>query len=170
MPETTEPEPGLFDIFRRDDPNPSVAWVDLQKKKELAASLALLREQQREIRRIRRVEWLISFWPIAVGLAIGAVAPELHTVAALFGYWGTVLVFPYVELAARPEIQVGPITHTLPAIMIYAQFPIEGWLARHILRRQVRLSSVTAQVLLFHFLGIAELWLLSGALGKLLAH
>jgi hypothetical protein len=170
MPETTESEPGLFDIFRRDDPGPSLAWSEIQKKKELEASLALLRERRREEHRIRRAKWLISFWPIAIGLALGAVAPELRTIAAMFGYWGTVLVFPYVVLAARPEIQVGPITHMLPAIMLYAQFPIEGWLARYILRRRVKLSSVTAQVLLFHFLGIAELWLLSGALGKLLAH
>jgi len=169
MPETTESAPGRFGIFRRVEQNPALPRSEIQSKRDLDASLALLRERQREERRIRRVKRIVSYWPIFVGLALSAVAPDLQAIAALYGYWGSALVFPYVALAARPEIQAGPITHLLPAIMLYAQFPIEGLLARYILRRRVRLTSVAAQVLLFHSLGVAELWMLSGALGKMLA-
>jgi hypothetical protein len=169
MPETIESAPSRFRIFRRDYPNPALVWYEGQRKMELEASLAVLRQRQREERSVRRIKLLISYWPVAVGLLLGAAAPELQALAARFDYWGPVLAFPYVALAARPEIQAGPITHLLPAIMLYAQFPIEGWLARYILKRRIRLTSVAAQVLLFHFLGIAELWLLHGELGKLLA-
>jgi len=137
------------------------ARLEAQEKQDREASLAILYEKRREERRERRYDWLVSYWPVGVGLAISALAPLIWDLAHRVGSWTNALVFPFVVLAERPEIQVGPITHLLPAIMLYAQFPLEGYLARLILRRRVHPLGVAGQVLLFHFLGIVELWLLS---------
>jgi hypothetical protein len=94
---------------------------------------------------------------------LAAFSPALKAITNLIGPWTTMLVFPYAVLAERPELQVGPLTHLLPTIMLFAQFPIEGLLARIILRRSVLPVSVAVQVLLFHFLGIVEVWMLYGA-------
>lgn len=59
-------------------------------------------------------------------------------------------------------MHAGPITNILPTLMLYAQFPVEGLLARIILRKPVLPISVALQVLLFHFLGVVEVWLLNG--------
>jgi hypothetical protein len=57
----------------------------------------------------------------------------------------------------------------LPAAMLYAQFPLEGLLARIALRNHVTASGVMGRLLLFHLLAATELWLLSGALEQILA-
>ncbi len=136
--------------------------VDALRQREVEAGLAILRARRRAEQQKQFLSWLPSYWPIAVGLFLGAISPLLKVVATALGHWCMVLVFPFVLLAARPEIQVGgPITSALPTVMLYAQFPLEGWLARFILRHRTKLSSVVMQVCLFHFLGIAELLLLS---------
>ncbi len=158
MTPRTESKPGFFSrIFgKRASPDP-IASLEALHEQEREASLAVLRTRQGA----ELWEQFVSYWPIGVGLLLGAAAPLLRAGATMLGQWCMVLVFPFVLLAARPEIQTGgAITHALPAVMLYAQFPIEGWLARFILKRRVKFSSVTMQVLLFHFLGIAELFLL----------
>ena len=137
---------------------------------ERAQSLAILRNRQRDERRAQNLRAIVSFWPVAVGILLGCMAPLLQHIAQLVGPWGMAVVFPFVVLAQRPEVQMGSITHLLPTIMLYAQFPLEGWLARIVLRRNVKAFPVAGHVLLFHFLGIAELLLLSGVLYSLASH
>ncbi len=169
MPHPSESKPGLFSRSSRKNYDPAAA-MNAPRIQELRASLAVLRARRWAERRERFLSLLPTYWPIALGLLLGAIAPGLRAAAAAAGPWCMVLVFPFVLLAARPEIQAGgPITHALPAIMLYAQFPIEGWLARFILKRRTRISSVVVQVLLFHFLGIFELVLLSSGWSNLFA-
>lgn len=167
MSQRSESKPGFFRRFSRKRYNAVIAFSALRRQ-ELEAGLALLRVRRRAERRDRFWAALPNYWPIALGLFLGAISPGLRVVATFWGHWCMVMVFPFVLLAARPEIQVGgPITSALPAVMLYAQFPIEGWLARFILKRRTKFSSVVVQVLLFHFLGIAELLMLGGGLPSL---
>jgi hypothetical protein len=169
MPRSPGSKPGFAERFSRARlTREAVAAIKSLRRQEaressdLEAGLVAMRARQRAERQKEFLARLPGYWPIAVGLFLGAISPVLKVMATALGHWCMVLVFPFVLLAARPEIQVGaPITSTFPAAMLFLQFPIEGWLARFILRHRTRFSSVVMQVLLFHFLGIAELLLLS---------
>jgi hypothetical protein len=169
MPQLFESASGLRRLFRRRRAYPVADW-EKAREQERAASLAILRMRQEDELRAQRLRGLLALWPVAVGLLLGIMAPTLQQVAQSFGPWGMPLVFPFVVLAQRPEIQVGPFTHTLPTIMLYGQFPLEGWLARIVLRRRIRLFSVAGHVLLFHFLGVIELLMLSGVAYEILRY
>ena len=164
MPRRPGSKPGFVGRFsRKRRGRGAVTPIDALRKKELETGLAVLRARRRAEQEGKFFSRLPGYWPIAAGLFLGAISPVLKVIATACGHWCMVLVFPFVLLAARPEIQVGgPITRALPTVMLYAQFPIEGWLARFILKRRIKFSSVVIQVLLFHFLGITELLLLSG--------
>lgn len=143
------------------------AW-EAQRKRELSDSLAVLQERRMAERRQRMVQGVAALWPLWVGILLGLMSPLIHWAAALAGPLCVNLIFPFVALAQRPEIQVGPITKTLPGIMLYAQFPIEGLLVRVVLKRHTQPWSVMGQVILFHFLGLMELWMLSGGARSLI--
>jgi hypothetical protein len=150
----------LLGLFRSKE---QIQPWDAARQQEAEVGLALLAERRRNERFERRLKFFLSMWPVGFGICLAIVAPNLLEYVQSWGPWGATLFFPFVVLANRPELQAGPITHLLPSIMLYAQFPIEGLLARVILRRPVLPLSVTVQVLLFHFLGIVEVWMLSGA-------
>jgi hypothetical protein len=161
MTDQTPVPPKRFAFFRRKEQVLIEPW-EQARLEEAAAGLALLEERRRTERDERQLKRLLNMWPVGVGLLLAAFAPVLRAVTDSYGPWFTALVFPFVVLAERPELQVGPITHFLPGFMLYAQFPIEGLLARIILRRPVLPISVTVQIMLFHFLGIVEVWMLNG--------
>jgi hypothetical protein len=169
MPHRSQSALGLLSLFRRRTTQPPADW-EIAIAQERAQSLAILRNRQRSERRAQSLRATISFWPVAVGILLGCMAPMLQHVAQSLGVWGMPLVFPFVVLAQRPEVQIGSMTHLLPTIMLYGQFPLEGWLARIVLRRKVTAFPVAGHVLLFHFLGISELLLLSGVLYSLASH
>lgn len=162
MPDQPESTSKRFGIFRRKE-QPLIEPWEKARLEEVAAGLALLKERRRVERDEKRLKRLFAMWPVGVGLLLSTFAPVLRMVTDSYGPWVTTLVFPFVVLAERPELQVGPITHFIPFFMLYAQFPIEGLLARIILRRPVLPISVAVQILLFHFLGIVEVWMLNGA-------
>ena len=168
MPQRSESASGLLSLFRRRT-EPLADW-EMARARERAESLAILRKRQQDERRTQSLRSLLTLWPVAVGLLLACMAPLLQHFAESIGPWGMTVVFPFVVLARRPEVQMGPMTHLLPTIMLYGQFPIEGWLTRIVLRRQVRAFPVAGHVLLFHFLGIAELLLLSGVLYSFASH
>jgi hypothetical protein len=152
----------LLAFFRGKEQARIQPW-DAARQHEAAVGLALLAERRRNERFERRMKFFLSMWPLGIGIGLAIISPILLDTVQDWGPWGATLVFPFVVLANRPELQAGPITHLLPSIMLYAQFPIEGLLARLILRRPVLPFSVTIQVMLFHFLGIIEVWMLSGS-------
>jgi len=81
------------------------------------------------------------------------------------------LVFPFVDLSGRHEWHLhGAIATILPRVMLYAQFPIEGLLAKFVLKSRVTLNGVAGQLFYFHFLGAAQLWMVSGALDRFTVH
>jgi hypothetical protein len=169
MPQPPESASDARGLFRRRTGPPAADW-EVARAEERAASLAILRRRQRDERRAQRMRRLISWWPVGAGLMAGCAAPLLERAAQFFAPWGMTLVFPLVVLAQRPELQAGGPMHLLPAAMLYGQFPLEGLLARAMLRRQTRALPVAGQALLLHLLGVAEVLLLNGAVEALARH
>lgn len=153
--------------FRRKQRLPFTTFEEAHRR-EVAENMAVLDANRRRLRQEERAREIAVLWPVGAGLLVAAVAPQLQDLAAGIGPWAVMLLFPFAVLAERPEIQVGHITGLLPQIMLYAQFPLEGLLARIILRRGIRPLAVAGQVMLFHLLGIMELWMLSPEARKLL--
>lgn len=111
----------------------------------------------------------LRLWPIAVGLLLALFAPALGAFLTRSHPWGMWLVFPFALLAGRPELDVsGHLARILPQVILYAQFPVEGLLARMVLRRHVTLPGVTGQIVYFHFLAAVQLAMVSGILNPLL--
>lgn len=137
---------------------------DLEKIK--AELLSRRRAEHREdfFRNIREL------WPMWVGLLLGVLAPQIKLVVESFGQWCMELVYPYVVLAQRPEVQIGHISSMIPGVLMYAQFPLEGLFAYFVLRHTVRPFEVALEVALLHGLGIAELWMLTGVPFFLVRH
>lgn len=157
-----EPAQGTTPPTRRSRAR-AIAFLQAQRQRELEENLAVLQARREGERSNLLLERLIALWPLWLGIVLGVFSPTLEVLAKAAGPWCMALVYPFVMLAKRPEIQVGPITHYLPTIMLYAQFPIEGLLARVVIKRRIRPMGVAWHVFVFHFLGIAELLMLSGA-------
>ena len=167
--EDTQFAPGFADFPRR--PNSRGLFIAAERERwQLAAGLAAFRKRLRAERRAQHLRQLASFWPVALGLVLGAFAPALRTALAGYAPWITTAVFPLFLLAGRSPISMSfAIAQTLPLVMLYAQFPLEGLLVRMILTHRVTVFGVCGQVCCLHILGAAHLWLLNGALDHVLA-
>lgn len=161
MTDFTESAQAPRPLSRRERKRAITSW-ETERKRERDAGLAVLEARRKAEERAQVRQQVIELWPMWLGMVVGMFGPAIAYVAQLLGSSCMALVFPFVVLAARPEIQVGPITHLLPTLMLYTQFPIEGLLAYAVLRHHVKPLGVIWQVTLFHFLGLAELWMLSG--------
>ncbi len=145
--------------------------IDALYTLEMKANLAALRDQRRRTRLHQTVSNWTEYWPVAVGIVISLFAPQLRDMVSVFRPWGMWIVFPFVSLAGRPEVYMGDgMAALLPLVMLYAQFPLEGLLARVALKGNVTLTGVFGQVLFFHTLCIIELWLVNGAFWQVLRH
>jgi hypothetical protein len=124
------------------------------------------------LRTQRQRQWLrgmVNLWPIAAGLVLGLMAPQLSALMARFEPWGMGLVFPFAVLAGRPELQTGnPLISNLPLLVLYAQFPLEGLVVRLLLGRRVTVPGVAGQVFYFHYLAGLQLLMIGGALTRAL--
>ncbi len=130
---------------------------------ETQANLAALRERQRDNKQQKMVSHYLEYWPMAIGIAISLVASQIHDMLVPLGPWAMSLVFPFVVIAGRPEIYMGDkVAALLPVAMLYLQFPLEGFMARTVLKGKVTVHGVIVQVLFYHMLAITELFLLNG--------
>jgi hypothetical protein len=148
----------------------SIAALDLIYSRIIQANLAILRRKQLDEQRQRRLEKLAALLPFGLGLLLGALCPQLEAIARSYGAAGMTLIFPFVELASRPEIQFDSIMHQLPSIMLFAQFPLEGLVAWCMLKRGLGPMRVAADVVLIHCFGILDLWLLGAGASTILMH
>jgi hypothetical protein len=147
----------------------SIAALELRYLRILQDNLAILRGRRIDEQRQRKLQNLASFWPLWLGIMMGMVAPQIQAFAQTFGDWGMTLAFPFVVLANRPEMQFGQILH-LPSIMLFAQFPLEGLVARFLLKRGALSVRVVVEVGLIHCFAILDLWLLSAGPATILMH
>ena len=168
MTKTSSSSSGLLGFLRRRR-DAFTPWEEIRRR-EVDASLAVLHRRRRTEREQEHTRRLLSYWPIAVGLLLGAFAPLLKDLAEMLGPWAMTVFFPFVQVANRPEMYVGDFTPYLPTVVLYAQFPIEGLFARLVLKRGLKPAAVTGQVVLFHLLGVLELVMLTNLPSQLLGH
>ena len=135
-----------------------------RERRELKLQLATLHKRIRSERRWERLEQLATYWPVGLGLLLSAFAPALQgfLVAGFPGI--AAAVFPFHALFNLSDLRLsGVLAQSLPLILLYAQFPLDGLFARMFLSHRVTFSGVCAQVSCFHFLGTVYLFLVSGA-------
>jgi hypothetical protein len=131
----------------------------------LGSGLTFLDDLHRDRKRNKRLESLVRSWPIGAGIVLACFAPMLSELLGVFKPWGMWVVFPFVALCARPELHLGGLSQIVTQAALFLQFPVEGYFAKKILKGRVTLSGVTGQILLYHFLGVAQLFLVCRALG-----
>jgi hypothetical protein len=103
-------------------------------------------------------------WALAAGLVLGLLAARLRNELQLLPDWVTWIVFPFMVLAERHELNLSPeLAKTLPRAILYLQFPLEGLLTMINLRRRVSLGIAMTVLLALHAVGILALWLLNQA-------
>lgn len=129
-------------------------------------TILLLDNLRAKERRGKFAKSVSASWPILAGVFLALCAPMLSDILVPIKPWGMWLVFPFVELMARPELHMGSqFQQYAPQVMLFLQFPLEGLMAKKFLRGQVTVSGVATQVLFYHFLGAVQLWLVWRALG-----
>jgi len=147
-----------------------VSVPDLKSQKRqpdpCESAVLILHNRRSRERHHRFVNDLVSSWPIFVGLLLAICAPVLSDVLSIVKPWGAWLVFPFVELVARPEIHLGhQFQQTAPQVMLFLQFPLEGLMAKKFLKGRVTFSAVANQVMIYHILGAAQLFLIWRTMG-----
>lgn len=111
------------------------------------------------------MNWM-SWAPVAVGIVLGFLSPQLHALAAQWDPWGLRIVFPVVQVLGLRELGMSDeLTRTLPQLMLYLQFPLEGLLVAMNLRRGMRFSMAIGPIPALHFVCGLVLWIV--ALGSL---
>jgi hypothetical protein len=133
---------------------------------QLQAGLAKLHIQLEADRRKQSKRLLVGLWPVLVGILLALLAPAMSEGLSIFQPWGMGIVFPVVVLSGRPELRLGgSIFGDLPHVMLYAQFPIEGLLARSLFQRHYTSIGVAGRLICVHVMAAVLLILVSGALG-----
>ncbi len=139
--------------------------IDALYEREMQVNLAAMNEQRRKSRRYHSANSFAEYWPFAVGVAISCFVPQLRDFVDAFRPWGTWILFPFAAIANRPEVTLGnQFISNLPLFFMYAQFPIEGLMARFALRGNVTAMRVVGQVLFLHLFALIELWLVNSPL------
>jgi hypothetical protein len=139
---------------------PTSTGPTMPKKKPLVtkqakAAAAVKPEQAKAANRVR---WA----PVAVGIALGSLAPAIYALSALWDPWGLRIVFPFVQLAGLHEFGIShELTRTLPQVMLYLQFPLEGVLVGSNLRRGMKLSAALGPIPGLHFAAGLVLWIVA---------
>jgi hypothetical protein len=107
--------------------------------------------------------WL-SWWPVAAGIVLGLLGPQLRDLLAPYAPWSMRLVYPFVLLASHKEMGLSDeLALMLPQAMLFAQFPLEGLAVKFMLGRGVKLSSAIGQMVSVHMVCTLVLWLVAGA-------
>jgi len=103
---------------------------------------------------------------LAAGIVLGFLSPQLHSLASLWDPWGLRIVFPFVQVLGLREIGIGDeLNRSLPQLMLYLQFPLEGLLVAMNLRQGRSLAMAIGPLPGLHFVCGLVLWIV--ALGSL---
>ena len=139
--------------------------IDSLYQRELQANMAALAEQRRKARMRQSATNWTEYWPFALGIVISCFVPQLHELAEPFRPWGMWILFPFSSILSNPQMSNRAVAY-LPLLFMYAQFPMEGLMARFAMRGHVTAARVLGQVLVLHLFALAELWLVNGSLGR----
>jgi hypothetical protein len=101
-------------------------------------------------------------WPLAGGLLLAALAPILQSELLYVPHWVMWIVFPFVVLTGRRDLGLNEqLTSTLPMVILYVQFPIEGLLTFLSLSRRAQVAVALAPAFFLHAGGFFILLLLN---------
>jgi len=162
-PETTVHEPSYTSVYRFERFRAG-AVVFPQHIQELEEERRAFRAWVRLENMRKGLLQLLAYWPLALGLALGFLAPRLNTVLVRSHPLTVWAVFPFVLLANRPELHAA----ALSPIVMYLQFPIEGLIVQWATRRHVTVPAVAGRVFYLHYLCVLQLFMISGAAGRAL--
>ena len=141
--------------------------IDALYEQEMQANLAALSEQRRKSRRYQSAASWAEYWPFAVGVAISCFVPQIRDYVDAYRPWGMWILFPFSAIASRTEIAISnTLIANLPLFFMFAQFPIEGLMARFAFRGHVTPLRVLGQVLCLHLFAVVELWLVNSPLSR----
>jgi hypothetical protein len=103
-----------------------------------------------------------SWYPLAVGILLGFLAPVLYSLVVLWAPWGPRIVFPLVQIVGLREIGMSDeLTRTLPQLMLYLQFPLEGILVASNMRRGKGIAMSIVPIPALHALCTLMLWIIA---------
>lgn len=145
----------------------ALSAIDALYEREMQANMAALAEQRRKTRMQQSATHWVEYWPFALGVVISCFVPQVHALIESFRPWGMWIVFPFASILGNPEMNfANNAIAYLPVLFMYAQYPLEGLLARFGMRGHVTPGRVFGQVLVLHLFAIAELWLVNGPWGR----
>jgi hypothetical protein len=134
----------------------------------LKARIAAVNKQMRRERQARSYRYWATFWPVALGALLGAYAPLLRDLIAGHAPWAATLLFPLSVVAQQREIHLSlTMAQAISQVMLYAQFPLDGLLARKILKHRPNVMSVCGQVACLHTLAVLYIALVTGSLSQI---
>ena len=138
---------------------------------QVVQRVAAVKKEIRRERRKRLYRYCASFWPVALGVVLSAYAPVLHDLAAGYAPWAATLLFPLSVVVQQREVHLSlGMAQALSAVMLYVQLPLDGWLARRLLRPRPAVWSVCGQVTCFHALAVLYIGLVTGSLTQIMAN
>jgi hypothetical protein len=106
-------------------------------------------------------EWA-AWFPLATGILLGFLSPQLFAIASGWQPWGLRLVFPVVQILGLRETGMSSeLTRMLPQLMLFLQFPLEGLLVASNLRRGMRITAALLPVPALHFFCALVLWIVA---------
>lgn len=135
----------------------------------LKARVAEVNRQMRREWQLRSLRYWVTFWPVAVGLLMAAYAPALRELAAGYASWAVTLLFPLTVLAGQHVTGLTSGTaQALAQFLLFAQFPLDGLLARRFLQHTPTVTSVCGQVACYHTLVVLYIGLVTGSFNQFL--
>lgn len=148
--------------------SPYFAAIEMERQ-EVSLLVAAFHQRLRFERQMRSLRSLASLWPVAVGVLLGVYAPLLRDLAANSAPWAVNLLFPFSALVDERSLHLSRDTaNALAQFLLFAQFPLEGLLARIVLKHRVGLFEVFGRVACMHVLAVLYLVLVSGSLSQIL--
>jgi hypothetical protein len=161
MPDTPE----IIDTLSEQTPVPepqSAPTSDPLPAPRIVTGPMMSSKWDRRKRRIPPPQGWAAWWPVAAGVALACLAPLLRALVEPYEPWGMRLLFPYVLIAGRHELGMSDeLTRTLPQLMLYLQFPLEGLLTKLTLRQTLGVARAIPQLIFLHFVGSIVLFLLA---------
>jgi hypothetical protein len=146
-------------------PDPKDRRLPGKPRSEAGATLRSLQELKNE--RKPPLQGWVSWIPVAAGVALAFVAPQLRDFVAAYEPWGMRAVFPFVLVAGLHEIGLSDeLSRTLPQLMLYLQFPLEGLLTRFTLRRGAAARAAFGQLIFLHTVCVIVLWIVAQGQAK----
>jgi hypothetical protein len=145
----------------------SPCFADEIEQRQTSQLIAAYHQRRRFERRIRSVLSLVNLWPIALGVLLGICAPFLRDLAANFAPWVSTVLFPFSAMVGDREFHLSRDTaQAIAHFLLYAQFPLEGMLARMVLKHRSSLFKVFGEVVSLHALAVLYVGLASGTLSS----